>query len=310
MGAGLVAGKRSPATTANPLPQLRAFLAYLATERGLAGNSIHAYRRDLEDADRYFAERHRTLISATPDDYIAYLHETSRRGKATKKLTRRIAAIRTFMKWRLEMGEDVTAYTTLIDRPKPEQALPKILSKAQVLRLINAPEPESPLYLRDVAILELLYACGVRATELCELTLQNLNLDFRYIRAFGKGAKERIVPIGIAAVDAINRYLSDCRPGFERSPSPYVFLSRTGKPLERIALWMIVEKYGRSSGLLKEVSPHTLRHCFASHLLGGGADLRIVQELLGHADISTTQIYTHVDQERLKQVHRAFHPRG
>jgi integrase/recombinase XerD len=308
--ASSIPAKRSPAATSNPLPELRAFLNYLATERGLANNSIHAYRRDLEDADRFFADRRRTLISATPEDYTAYLRETTRRGKATKTLTRRIAAIRTFMKWRQEMGEVVTEYTDLIDRPKPERALPKILSKAQVLRLISAPDPESPFYLRDVAILELLYACGVRATELCELTLQNLNLDVRFIRAFGKGAKERIVPMNPAAVEAIVRYLADCRPGLERFPSPFVFLSRTGKPLERVALWMLVEKYGRSSGLLKEVSPHTLRHCFASHLLSGGADLRIVQELLGHADISTTQIYTHVDQERLKQVHKSFHPRG
>ncbi len=257
--ASSIPAKRSPAATSNPLPELRAFLNYLATERGLANNSIHAYRRDLEDADRFFADRRRTLISATPEDYTAYLRETTRRGKATKTLTRRIAAIRTFMKWRQEMGEVVTEYTDLIDRPKPERALPKILSKAQVLRLISAPDPESPFYLRDVAILELLYACGVRATELCELTLQNLNLDVRFIRAFGKGAKERIVPMNPAAVEAIVRYLADCRPGLERVPSPFVFLSRTGKPLERVALWMLVEKYGRSSGLLKEVSPHTLR---------------------------------------------------
>jgi len=187
--------------------------------------------------------------------------------------------------------------------------LPKILSRAQVNQLIAAPNPRSMLFSRDVAILELLYASGLRASELCDLNLRDLNLTVGCVRVLGKGAKERIVPLGRAAAEAIGRYLLECRPKLEKSPGDVVFLSRTGKPLERVALWMLVEKYGRSSGLLNEVSPHVLRHCFATHLLGGGADLRIVQELLGHSDISTTQIYTHVDQTRLKAVHQKYHPR-
>jgi integrase/recombinase XerD len=197
-----------------------------------------------------------------------------------------------------------------LERPKPEQALPKVLSRAQVAQLISAPAPESPLYLRDVAILELLYASGLRATELCDLKVRDVNLTAGCVRALGKGMKERIVPLGRAAAEAVARYTAECRPSLERAPSDRLFLSRTGRALDRVALWMLVEKYGRSSGLLKSVSPHTLRHCFATHLIGGGADLRVVQELLGHSDISTTQIYTHVDQDRLKSVHKRFHPRG
>ena len=201
------------------------------------------------------------------------------------------------------------AILTQLERPKPEQSLPKILSRAQVSQLISAPDSKSMLFCRDVAILELLYAAGVRASELCDLKLNDLNLSVGCVRVLGKGMKERVVPIGQAAREAIGNYLASCRPRLDRRASDHVFLSRTGKPMERIALWMLVERYGRKSGLLKHISPHVLRHCFASHLLGGGADLRIVQELLGHSDVSTTQIYTHVDQSRLKAIHRKFHPR-
>ena len=197
-----------------------------------------------------------------------------------------------------------------LERPKPERALPKVLSRDQVRRLISSPDPKSPLFARDVAILELLYACGLRATELCDLKVRDVNLQVGCVRVLGKGRKERIVPLGRAASESILRYLADCRPALEKQPTERLFLSRSGKPMERIALWMLVEKYGRSSGILKDVSPHTLRHCFASHLLTGGADLRVVQELLGHSDIQTTQIYTHVDQGRLKSIHRKFHPRA
>jgi integrase/recombinase XerD len=188
--------------------------------------------------------------------------------------------------------------------------LPKVLGRAQVDALIAAPDPASPLFARDVAILELLYASGLRATELCELTMRSVNLQVGVVRVLGKGNKERIVPLGRAASEAVSRYLAECRPKLDRGRSDRLFLSRTGKPIERIALWMLVEKFGRRSGILKHISPHTLRHCFASHLLGGGADLRVVQELLGHSDIQTTQIYTHVDQSRLKLIHKNYHPRA
>ena len=299
-----------PLDTRSRSTLLRSFLLHLASERGLAGNTLLAYRRDLEDLEDFLIERGRSFASGSSDDYVAYLHSQRRRGRATKTVARRIAAIRVFLRFLTAEGHDVDAILQQIERPKPERPLPKVLGRAQVDALIAAPDPKSALFARDVAILELLYGCGLRATELCELKMRDVNLQVGCVRVMGKGSKERIVPMGRAAAEAITRYLTECRPSLERTPGERLFLSRTGKPIERIALWMLVEKYGRKSGILKEVSPHTLRHCFASHLLGGGADLRVVQELLGHSDIQTTQIYTHVDQSRLKSIHKKFHPRG
>jgi integrase/recombinase XerD len=283
---------------------------HLASERGLAENSLHAYRRDLEDMYRYFAEGGKTLETAGADDFRYYLQSQTRKGQSTKTVARRLAAIRVFLRFLAESGHPSSAILQQLERPKPEHSLPKVLSKQHVTQLISAPNPKSMLFARDVAILELLYASGLRASELCDLKTRDVNLQVGAVRVLGKGMKERIVPLGRAANEAIVRYLSECRPRLERKPSERLFISRTGKPLERIGLWMIVEKYGRKSGIFKHVSPHTLRHCFATHLIGGGADLRVVQELLGHSDISTTQIYTHVDQTRLKSMHQKFHPRG
>ena len=302
---------RSPLDTRSRNALLKAFLVHLASERGLAANTLLAYRRDLEDLEDFFADRTLTFTTASADDYVAYLHGQRRIKRATKTVARRIAAIRVFLRFCAGEGHDVDKILQQIERPKPERSLPKVLGRAQVEALIAAPSPKSPLFARDVAILELLYACGLRATELCDLKVRDVNFQVGCVRVMGKGRKERIVPLGRAAAESITRYLSDCRPKLDRAGNgERLFLSRTGKPMERIGLWMLVEKYGRASGILKDVSPHTLRHCFASHLLGGGADLRVVQELLGHSDIQTTQIYTHVDQTRLKAIHKSFHPRA
>jgi integrase/recombinase XerD len=290
-------------------PVLKHLLGFLASERGLARNSIEAYRRDLQDFEKFLAGRNSSLPTAAVDDYRSYLHFQSRLGKSTKTVTRRLAAMRVYLRFLQTLGQDTRGILDQLDRPKPERSLPTVLSRAQVNQLIGAPDPESPLFFRDVAILELLYAAGLRASELCDLRLGDTNLSVGCVRVMGKGMKERIVPVGRAACEAIERYLAECRGRLDRRGCDRLFLSRTGKPLERIALWMLVEKQARRSGLLKEVSPHVLRHCFASHLLSGGADLRVVQELLGHSDVSTTQIYTHVDQDRLKAIHRRFHPR-
>jgi integrase/recombinase XerD len=303
--------KRRPAVqTRSTSPLLRDFLLYLAAERGLAENSIHAYRRDLEDLEDYLSDRGRGLDTLDAEEFRAYLQDQSRQGQSTRTVARRLAAIRVFLRYRATLGNEVGQVLGQLERPKPEQSLPTVLSRAHVNQLISAPDPESMLFARDVAILELLYASGLRASELCELKLKDLNLQVGCVRVLGKGSKERVVPLGQAAQEAVTRYLAECRPALARGASEGLFLSRTGKPLERIALWMLVEKYGRRSGLLKHVSPHVLRHCFATHLLGGGADLRVVQELLGHSDVATTQIYTHVDQDRLRSIHRKFHPRG
>ncbi len=302
---------RSPLGRPNELPELRDFLLHLASERGLADNTLHAYRRDLNDVSAYFQSREKSLNGGDADDFRSYLQNQRRAGQSTRTIARRVAAIRVYLRYRREQGQqDVDPILVQLERPKPESSLPKILGRAQVDTLIAAPDPKSFLFSRDVAILELLYASGLRASELCDLKARDVNLHVGCVRVLGKGMKERIVPFGRAAAEAIGHYLLECRPRLERQISEQLFLSRTGKPMERIGLWMLVEKYGRKSGLLKSISPHVLRHCFASHLLSGGADLRVVQELLGHSDISTTQIYTHVDQTRLKTIHKKFHPRA
>ncbi len=289
---------------------IRRFLGHLAAERGLARNTQNAYRRDLEDAGRFLSARGVTLEAADPQAWHDFVQATSRRKLSTKTVARRVAAVRAFVRFLELEGRNTQAVLDQLERPKPEKSLPKILSREDVNKLIFSPDPASRFYHRDVAMLELLYASGLRATELCELKVDSVNLTVGAVRVFGKGSKERVVPVGKAALEAIERYLAECRPKLLKARSDRLFLSRSGMPLERVALWQIVEKHARSSGIIKHISPHVLRHCFATHLLGGGADLRIVQELLGHADVGTTQIYTHVDSSRLKKLHTRFHPRG
>ncbi|HQY89508.1 MAG TPA: tyrosine recombinase, partial [Tepidisphaeraceae bacterium] len=233
-----------------------------------------------------------------------------RRELTTRTVARRVAAIRSFLRFQQAVfSRDVDSILERIERPKPERSLPKILSRELVNKLIAAPDPESTYFTRDVAMLELLYAAGLRASELCSVKLNDMSLDAGAIRVFGKGRKERIVPIGRAAIEAIKRYLTDGRPALIKKPTDLVFLTRTGRPIERVRLWQLVKKHAKNSGVLQQVSPHVLRHCFATHLLSGGADLRVVQELLGHSDVATTQVYTHVDSDRLKRMHKQFHPR-
>ena len=258
---------------------------HLAAERGLADNSIHAYRRDLEDLHRFLSRRSRTLTTATALDLREYLQTLSRKRRATRTVSRRLAAIRSLLRYLDSQDHPAAKILQELERPKPGQSLPKVL-------------------------LELLYASGLRASELCDLQPNDINLQTGCVRVLGKGMKERIVPVGRAAREALERYLCECRPKLDRRHCDRLFLSRTGRAMDRIALWMLVRRYATKSGLLKRVSPHVLRHCFATHLLGGGADLRVVQELLGHSDISTTQIYTHVAQDRLKAVHVRYHPRS
>jgi integrase/recombinase XerD len=285
-------------------------LLHLASERGLATNSLHAYRRDLEDVDVFLRARAKDLDSADADDYREYLQSQTRRGQSTRTVARRLAAIRSWLVFAQINGRPTRAILDQLERPKPERSLPKVLSRSQVVDLISAPDPEAMLFVRDVAILELLYSSGLRASELCDVKLRDVNFQVGCVRVMGKGSKERIVPLGRAAIEAIGRYLDECRPKLVKKPQEKLFLTRTGRPMERVGLWMLVDKAARRRGMLKRVGPHTLRHCFATHLLGGGADLRVVQELLGHSDIGTTQIYTHVDGDRLKAVHRKYHPRG
>ena len=297
-------------------PELRSFLSYLAVERGLARNTGDAYRRDLEDAERFFAHRGRSLNDFADTDARAFLQDCTRKGKSTKTVARRLAAIRSLLGYQVTSGVRGAAAAQMIlerlERPKPSRDLPKTLSRGQVGKLLGAPDTSTPLGLRDAAMLELLYASGLRASELCGLKIGDFNVFLGVVRVFGKGSKERVVPVNKPASEAIGEYLREVRPllaGQAGKSADILFLSRSGKPLERVALWQIVLRNARKCGLLREVSPHTLRHCFATHLLGGGADLRVVQELLGHSDVSTTQIYTHVDADRLRHIHKRYHPR-
>jgi len=297
-----------------PLPigdLVRDFLGYLSVEAGLAENTILAYGRDLRDFLLYCKQsKVRQIKMIKPAVVQKYQQQLSRQGRGEASVKRALAAIRMFLRFGKLNGLIEDDFTALLEGPKLWQRLPKICSTKQVFDLLEAPEKQEPFYLRDKAMLELLYATGMRASELAGLKISNMNLSVGYLRCFGKGNKERIVPLGKTAIAVTKKYLDELRPELQKPFSgDYLLLSRTGRGMGRIEIWRLVKKYGIRAGLGKNMTAHTLRHCFATHLLAGGADLRSVQEMLGHVDISTTQIYTHVDQERLRQIHKKYHPR-
>jgi integrase/recombinase XerD len=275
---------------------MTALLSYLTTELGLAENTIEAYRSDLELFTRHLDSRAVKLNAFGTEDISSFVVAESSRGRATKTIRRRLAAIRSLLCFQATCGRNVERILLCIDPPKNEgRQLPNVLGRGETLQLLFAPRGQ--LADRDTAILEFMYATGLRASELCGLRKSNLNVGERWVRINGKGGKERVVPIGQAAVESLARYWS------HRDTGEFVFASVSGKPLCRHALKAIVKRAHRRSRLHKHVSPHTLRHCFASHMLSGGANFRVVQELLGHADVNTTMVYTHVDFTRLKKVH-------
>ncbi|MGE5296835.1 MAG: site-specific tyrosine recombinase XerD [Solirubrobacterales bacterium] len=287
------------------------FLDYLTVEAGLSNNTVLAYGRDLREFLAYCEAAGVTGIAGVSVRRVQlYLGEMARRDKSENSAKRALVAIRMFLRFAKLRGLIEDDGTEILESPKIWQRLPIVCNKQQVLKLLQAPSPEEPYYLRDKALLELLYATGVRASEVAGLKTTDLNLDIGYLRVFGKGNKERVVPLGKVAIAATLEYMRDLRPRLIRARSgSVVLLSRTGRPLSRIEVWRLVKKYAIRAGMPRNVTVHTLRHCFATHLLSGGADLRSVQEMLGHVDIGTTQIYTHVDHERLRRVHKQFHPR-
>jgi len=291
------------------------FLDYLTVEAGLSDNTVLAYGRDLKGFLTYCKSNGiRQLQQINPSVIQNYMALLSRSNKAESSIKRCLAAIRMLLRFARLTGRVCDDFTAILEGPKLWQKLPTICSKNQVISIINAPSPSEPFYLRDKAMLELLYATGVRASELAGLKTSDLNLDIGYLRCLGKGNRERIIPIGKAAIAATVEYLThpDGRPKLVRPggfSDDFLLLSRTGRPLSRIEIWRLVKKYAIRAGIPGKLTVHTLRHCFATHLLAGGADLRSVQEMLGHVDIATTQIYTHVDQERLRSIHKKFHPR-
>ena len=287
------------------------FLNYLVVEAGLSENTILGYGRDLRDFLEFCQVNGIEQIQQLkPQCVQKYLCELAGGSKSENSAKRALAAIRMFLRYAKLMGLIEDDGAAILETPKTWQRLPVVCNRQQVLKLLEAPDPAEPFYLRDRAILELLYATGLRASELAGLKNSDLNLDIGYLRCLGKGNKERVIPVGKMAVRATIDYLRDLRPKLSKPQSgAFLLLSRTGAPLSRIEIWRLVKKYAVRAGMPRNVTVHTLRHCFATHLLSGGADLRSVQEMLGHVDIGTTQIYTHVDHERLRAIHKKFHPR-
>ncbi len=290
-----------------------AFLDYITVERGLAANTRFAYQADLKQFTDYLQRRRiGSLQSVSRQQITDYLLDQRKRGLSARSVARHLAAIRMFYRFLVREKLIVHDATQLIDTPKLWRSLPHTLDYAEVEALLAAPKTRTKLGLRDRAMLELMYATGLRVSELARLTLHDVNADAHFLRTVGKGSKERIVPVGKQAMDWLRRYLAEARPrmgngGTSRSE---VFLSTRGRPLSTKTIWHLLKKYARAAGITKPLSPHTLRHSFATHLLNNGGDLRAIQEMLGHADISTTQVYTHVDQQRLKETHYRFHPRS
>jgi integrase/recombinase XerD len=291
---------------------LEAFLDYLRYECGLAENSLVAYRRDLELLLEFLFRREvRESAHVTPDHLTAFLASQRNDMLADRTLARRVSAIRMFFRFgSVELKNDIDPAQHLAP-PRLMHTLPDYLEIEQVEALLSAPQGDEPLILRDRALLHTLYATGARVSEVCDLTLNRLHLDSGYLSVRGKGNKERIVPISERAAEQVKTWIERGRCRVLRQPVDYVYLSKTGRRLSRTRAWDLVKEYAARAGIKPElVHPHTLRHCFATHLLEGGADIRSVQEMLGHVSISTTQIYTHVDQKRLQSVVLKFHPRA
>ena len=319
-GALVRTDRAEPRSVARPDALTRDFLAFLRIECGLLPNTLEAYGRDLRDLREELGGAW-AAAAVTPRALVTHLSRLrSERRMASSSIIRHLATIKVFSRWLVARGHLEEDPSDILERPTKWRRLPNVLSPRQLRQLIEAPRPPEdtakpprpPLWLRDRAMLELMYASGLRASEVGLAALTDFHEALGVIRVTGKGNKQRLVPVGKPARDAIERYLRECRPLLVREgvrDKGRMLLSRTGRPLERVAVWQIVSRHARAAGLGK-VHPHMLRHSFATHLLAGGADLRVVQELLGHADISTTQVYTHVDGSRLKDIHRRHHPRA
>jgi integrase/recombinase XerD len=289
------------------------FLNYLHIEAGLAENSILGYGRDMKNFLEFCGTKKITQIGQlNPQIVQTWQRLLTKDDKNEATIKRGLVAIRMFLRFAFLNNLIKVDFSACFDAPKLWQRLPNVCSKDKVIELLNTPDPKEPYYLRDKALLELLYAAGLRANEIANLKLSDLNLDIGYLRCTGKGNRERVIPLGKTASAAIKDYMNNLRPKLlsaKSSDNNFLFLSRTGRNLSRIEVWRLVKKYAARAGLNKNLTTHTLRHCFATHLLSGGADLRSIQEMLGHVDIATTQIYTHVDSDRLRLIHKKFHPR-
>ena len=287
------------------------YLGALQAERGATRNTLSAYRSDLTDFTQFLNAQHRSLRRASPDDIVGYLARLRTRGLRPASVARRISALRGLYKHLVREGELRRDPTENLEAPSRTRSLPRTLSREVVAALIESPDLKEPRGVRDRSVLELLYATGMRASECLGLTLDDVNLSAGYVVCMGKGRKQRLVPVGGEAAQWVSRYLRDVRPLYTRvRDSGRLFVNPHGGRLSRQSLWTIVRHAAARAGLRQRISPHVLRHSFASHLLEGGADLRSIQAMLGHADIATTQIYTHLPSATLLTMYRRFHPRA
>jgi len=296
-------------------PAREAFLNYIRVERGLSANTLDAYGSDMFKFTTFLIEKKLGLAKVQRDDVVEFLSSLYRRGLDSRSVARHLVTVRSFFKFLVVDGIVRNDPTTNLESPKIRQTLPSFLSVKEIEKLLALPDLKTPLGLRDRAILDVLYSCGLRVTELVSLRFDNVDFELGCVRCIGKGDKERLVPIGRKALDSVVTYMKEARPALLRSrrrakPTNAIFLNRQGGQLGRVGIWKILAAYGRALGLRKKLTPHKLRHSFATHLLDRGADLRSVQMMLGHADIATTQIYTHVMEDRLKSVYKAHHPRA
>ncbi len=285
------------------------YLDYLTVEKGLAPNTIEAYQADLARLDRSLGRRR--VEQAGRDDLLRLMRKMRIEGRSPRSVARWVVAVRGFFNYLIAQGQIDQDPAAHMDAPKTWKSLPKVLDGADVEALMAVPDRSHPRGLRDVAMLELLYATGLRISELLRLRLGDIHLDAGYLRCWGKGSKERVVPLGSQADAAVQRYLAAGRPVLLKGRrSEFLFVNPQGGALSRQGFWKRIKRYGIEAGIAQPLSPHVLRHSFATHLLENGADLRAVQLMLGHSDISTTQIYTHVNRERLKRLYHDFHPRA
>ena len=307
----MTAETAAPALPARDQKLIEAFLDSLWLEQGVSDHTLKAYGTDLKGLARALAQQGGALAGASQADLLGYLAQRIDAGAKPRSTARLLSSMRRFYRYLLQQGEIVDDPTEQIDAPKLGRPLPKSLTEEDVEALLDAPDVGQPLGLRDRAMLETLYACGLRVSELVGLTLNQISLAQGLVRIIGKGGKERIVPMGEECRDWLEQYLNRGRPDLLKGQvSEAVFVTTRGGAMTRQAFWYLIKRYARQAGIDKALSPHTLRHAFATHLLNHGADLRVLQMLLGHSDLSTTQIYTHVARERLKALHQHHHPRG
>ncbi len=288
------------------------FLDYMLVERGLSQNTIASYGRDIAQFADFSSEMDVVTVSDITEELLtAFLARLNRNGYARTSVARKLAAIRAFLQFLQREGDVERDPAELVENPKPPKPLPKTLTENEITRLLGRPDMSEPNGVRDKAMLETLYATGLRVSELIGLRTDDVNLAVGFLRCTGKGSKERVVPIGEVATEAIKLYLDKARGRFSKGVrSEYLFLTKRGGPMTRVAFWKIVKKYAVAAGITKHITPHVLRHSFATHLLEHGADIRSIQEMLGHASVATTQVYTHVTRERLRSVYKKSHPRA